>query len=207
MRWDNYKNKPMKLFNLSIRSKFLLMILSISIASICIVGYQGIKHGNQSLKDSIKQQLTSLRINRTREIENYFKEKRGQLSILSENTLLINAMKEFSSAYTLLESYDTTLDEKQMGELESFYEKSFMPKLAEHRNETLQLNAFLSESSVTRYLQYNYIANNAAKIGEKDLFDQAKDESYYSKVHAEHHSKLRAIVKELKQYHYLHQGL
>ncbi len=187
-------------FNFSIRSKFLLMILSISIVSIGIVGYQGIKHGNESLKDGIKQHLTSLRINRTREIESYFEEKRGQLRVLSENTLLINAMKEFSSAFTLLESYDTALDEKQLGQLESFYKKSFLPELGKFRSETLLLNAFIPESSVARYLQYHYIASNPAKLGEKDLYDQSKDGSYYSKVHAEHHPKLRSIVKEFGFY-------
>lgn len=187
---------------ISIRSRFLLMLLGISIFSISIIGSQGSYNGYKSLTAGIKQQLSILRTSRAQQIENYFKARMKQVEILADSTMIINAMDEFSSAFTLLESYDISLEEKQQSQLESFYSDKFMPRLPRdgYTDELLDVASYLPDSLTGKYLQYHYIADNLHKIGEKDAVSDPKDNSYYSKVHTKYHPKLRKFTKTFQYY-------
>lgn len=187
-------------FNFSIRSKFLLMLLSITVFSMCIVGYQGYHLGHTSIDKAIKQQLTVLRVNRARNIEDYFKEKRGQVRTLADSPMIIEALKEFISGYTLLENYQAKLSEEQTEKLKEYYTTEFIPKLNSNRSTPPLLNNFLPDSDVVKFLQYYYISDNTAKVGEKHLFDRAKDKSYYSEVHGFYHPKIRNLAAEFDYY-------
>lgn len=181
--------------NFSIRSKFLLMLLSISIFSMCIVGYQGFYLGHSLIDKGTKQQLTVLRVNRARSIEGYFKEKRSEVRLLADTPMMADALKEFISAYTLLESYQAELNEEQLAKLKNYYATDFIPKLRGNRTTPPLLDNFLPSSNIVKYLQYHYIAANTAEIEEKDLFDRADDKSYYTEVHGSYHPKIRDLVK------------
>jgi class 3 adenylate cyclase len=187
---------------MSIRSKFLLMLLGISIFSISIIGFQGSYNGYQSLTDGIKQQLSILRTSRAKQLENYFKERMKQVEMLADSTMIINAVDEFSSAFTLLESYDVGLDKKQQVQLEDFYNDKFMPRLPRDGNTDELLNAsnYLPRSLAGQYLQYHYIATNPHKLSEKDAVNDARDESYFSTVHKKYHPKLRKFTKKFDYY-------
>ncbi|RTZ63882.1 MAG: adenylate/guanylate cyclase domain-containing protein [Aquificaceae bacterium] len=187
---------------LSIRSKFLLMLLGISVFSIAIIGFQGLYNGHKSLTDGIKQQLSILRSSRAKDLENYFQNRRNQVSTLADSTMIIDAMEEFSSAYSLLESYDIKLEEEQQSLLEHYYKDYFFPSLRKESNTTqsYDVDDYIPRSSTGKYLQYQYIANNPEKQGEKDLLNFADDKSYYSKIHQKYHPKLRKFIKTFDYY-------
>ena len=187
---------------MSIRSKFLLMLLGISIFSISIIGVQGSYNGYNSLTKGIKQQLSILRSSRAQQLEKYFMERMKQVEILADSTMVINAVDEFSSAFTLLESYDVSLDGNQTKQLESFYTDQFMPRLPNdgHTDELLNADSYLPDSAAGKYLQYHYIADNPHKQGEKDAVTDPRDNSYFTKVHKKYHPKLRKLTKTLNYY-------
>ncbi len=187
---------------MSIRSKFLLMLLGISIFSISIIGFQGSYNGYKSLTDGIKQQLSILRTSRAHQLESYFKERMKQVEMLADSTMIINAVDEFSSAFTLLESYDISLDEKQQARLKEFYDSKFMPRLPRDgiTDELLSANSYLPNSLAGKYLQYHYIADNPHKLGEKDAVNDPRDKTYYTKVHTKYHPKLRKFTKTFDYY-------
>ncbi len=183
--------------SMSIRSKFLLMLLGISIFSISIIGFQGLYNGHKSLTDGIKQQLSILRTSRAKQLENYFQQRRNQINMLADNTMIINAIDEFSAAFSLLDSYNIKLDEKQKNLLADYYNKEFFLRLKNENGKQNFYNVddYLPKSLTGKYLQYHYIANNPHKAGKKEELNNAKDNSYYSKVHQKYHPKLRKFIK------------
>ena len=183
--------------SMSIRSKFLLMLLGISIFSISIIGFQGLYNGHKSLTNGIKQQLSILRTSRAKQLENYFQQRRNQINMLADNTMIINAIDEFSAAFSLLDSYNIKLDEKQKNLLADYYKKEFFLRLKNENGDQQFYNVddYLPKSLTGKYLQYHYIANNPHKAGKKEELNNAKDNSYYSKVHQKYHPKLRKFIK------------
>ncbi len=183
--------------SMSIRSKFLLMLLGISIFSISIIGFQGLYNGHKSLTNGIKQQLSILRTSRAKQLEDYFQQRRNQINMLADNTMIINAVDEFSAAFSLLDSYDIKLDQKQQTLLSDYYNKEFFLRLKNENGDQQFYNSddYLPKSLTGKYLQYHYIANNQHKAGKKEELNNAKDNSYYSKVHQKYHPKLRKFIK------------
>jgi len=183
--------------SMSIRSKFLLMLLGISIFSISIIGFQGLYNGHKSLTNGIKQQLSILRTSRAKQLENYFQQRRNQINMLADNTMIIYAIDEFSAAFSLLDSYNIKLDEKQQTLLADYYNKEFFLRLKNENGDQKFYNTddYLPKSLTGKYLQYHYIANNQHKAGKKEELNNAKDNSYYSKVHQKYHPKLRKFIK------------
>lgn len=202
MATSTRKDTPKRKHGISIRSKFLLMLLGISVFSIAIIGFQGLYNGHNSLTNGIKQQLSILLNNRAKQLESYFQNRRNQVSTLANSTMIINAMDEFSSAYSLLNSYDIALEKKQLSSLESFYKNEFFHALREESNSTqgYDVDNYIPRSKTGKYLQYQYIANNPESLGKKDAFTAAEDNSYYSKVHQKYHPKLQKFSKTFDYY-------
>ncbi|MDM8561803.1 adenylate/guanylate cyclase domain-containing protein [Candidatus Marithioploca araucensis] len=181
---------------ISVKSRYLLMLFSIAILCILVIGYTGWFNAYNALTESSYNQLTSIRAARAQQIENFFKDKKAHLRILSGNLMFIEALEEFSAAYDLLTLYQQVPDEKQLNELKSFYAEKFYPKLKANGTKLKALQHFYPKSGTAKYLQYHYIVANPSNIGEKHLLDKAPDQSYYSEVHARFHPPLRLLVEQ-----------
>jgi class 3 adenylate cyclase len=181
---------------LSIKSRYLFMLFSIAALCILVIGYTGWFKAKNALTDSIYNHLTSIRATRTQQIENYFKDQEAHLRALSENLMFIEALEEFSAAFKLLNLYKQVPNKKQLSELESFYVENFYPKLKANITHPKALQDFYPKASTAKYLQYHYIVENKADIGEKHLLNQAPDQSYYSEVHLRFHPAIRFLVEQ-----------
>lgn len=187
--------KKSKKFGLGLRSKFLFVLLGSTVVCILITAYQSLSLSQGALDDGLKQHLTSLRSSRSDQIETYFKEKSAQMSVFSNTPSVIEAMREFTAGIALLEHYNVSPDLKALNKLFSHYEKSLLPQLKAVTGEVSITNQFTPKSNVGRYLQYHYIVNNPAPIGNKQLFEFANDGSYYSDLHQKHHSNMRGMTQ------------
>jgi class 3 adenylate cyclase len=188
--------KKIKLFHkISIKSKFLMMILGIAILCIGVVGYQGLKHGKNSLTTSMYDHLTSLKSAKIQQIESYFQDKQNLMKTFSSQRSIVDAMNEFSSAYNLLDIYSVTIDSNSTKKLENFYKQKYIKNLNSHSIKSYSYMTMMPTKSVSKYLQYNYIINSPFKVGSKNLLEFANDNSYYSEVHKKFHHTLRAIVQ------------
>jgi class 3 adenylate cyclase len=185
---------------ISIKSKYLFMLLSIAGLCILVIGYTGWFNAQHALTESNYNQLTSIRAARVQQIESYFKNKEAHLRVLSENRMFIQALEEFSSAFQLLTHYQQAPNEQQLGELKSFYAKQFYPKLKANVKNPKALQNFYPMLDTVKYLQYHYIVANPTAIGEKHLLNKAKDQSYYSEIHARFHPAFRLLVEQMGLY-------
>jgi len=183
---------------LSIKSKLILMLLTVSGLSILVTAYLGYRSGQSNLTERVFSQLTSLRTSKAYQIESYFKTTQNHIQVLSENPAVISAMQELSSAYSQLEGkalppgYETTLAD--------YYRNEFLPRLAKTQQGTPVLSSFLPETAAATYLQHQYIAANPNPVGKKDILDQAPDGTRYSQIHARYHPIFRNIIKKFGYY-------
>ena len=189
------KGKINLLNRVSIKSKFLMMILGIAILCIAVIGFQGLNHGKNSLNQSIHDHLTSIESARKQQLESYFENKRALMKTFASQTTIIDAMNEFSSGFSLLDTYKVDIDNNQSKKLEAFYKNSFVKKLNKNSKESYSYTTLMPKSEVEKYLQYYYIVDNDLALNKKDLIESAQDKSYYTEVHHKFHTKLREIVK------------
>jgi len=185
-----------KLFHkVSIKSKFLMMILGIAVVCIAVIGFQGLHYGQESLTKSMYNHLTSLRSTRTQQLESYFQNKRDLLKTFSSQNTIVDAMSEFSAGFSLLDTYRVGIDNNESKRLNDFYKDSFVKELNKNSIEEYSYTTLIPKKEVVQYLQYNYIVNNPSSLGKKDLMESAPDKSYYSEVHQKFHKTLRDIVR------------
>lgn len=189
MRWLN---------QLSIKSKLIIVLLTVSSISILVTAYLGYRSGRANLTDRAFSQLTSLRTSKAYQIESYVRTIRNHIQTLSEDPSVMGAMKDFTQAYQELETIaeDPAIKPK----LSDYYQKEFLPRMAKTEQGSPVLGAFLPESVAANYLQYYYIAANPHPVGEKDSLNRAKDGSRYSEIHGRIHPTFRNIIKNFGYY-------
>ena len=183
---------------LSIKSKLIVMLLTVSSSSILVTAYLGYRSGQANLTDRVFNQLTSVRASKAYQIESYFKMIRNHVQTLSNDLSTASAIAEFTNAYRQLENVPLPAD--TAAKINAYYENEFLPKLAQTEQGSPVLNSFLPESIASNYLQYHYIANNSNPIGKKHLLDKAKDNSEYSRLHERYHPIFRNIIEKFGYY-------
>ncbi len=67
---------------LGIKSKILIMLLSVSLGSIVTIAYVAFRSGNQALTESVFNHLTSVRASKASQIESYFEFVEGHVLVL-----------------------------------------------------------------------------------------------------------------------------
>jgi class 3 adenylate cyclase len=183
---------------LSIKSKLIVMLLTVSSSSILVTAYLGYQSGKSNLTDRVFNQLTSVRASKAYQIESYFKTIRNHVQTLSNDLSTASAIAEFTNAYRQLENVPLPNDASP--KIRAYYQNEFLPKLAKTEQGSPVLNSFLPESIASNYLQYHYIANNANPLGKKQLLDRANDSSEYSRIHQRYHPIFRNIIEKFGYY-------
>jgi len=183
---------------LSIRSKLIIILLTVSSVSILVTAYLGYRSARTNLTDRAFSQLTSLRASKSYQIEAYIQTIRNHVQTLSEDPAVVAAMRDFNATYGQLETVAPPADGKAT--LTAYYQTEFLPRLAKTGQGTPVLGAFLPDTSASSYLQYHYIADNPNPVGKKDALDQANDGSAYSQVHSRLHPTFRNIIQNFGYY-------
>lgn len=180
---------------LSIRSKYLITLLLLTLLSVITISYISWYNAKESLTKSSYDQLTTLRNMRVQAIQEFFADNKAHLKILAENDTVINAMNEFNVAYDLLDLYGTSVDNRQRKSIDDYYESKFYPSLRAGKNVVNDLHKRIALNETASYLQYHYIVNN--DNSQKNHLIKADDKSYYSEIHGTYHERLRLIADEL----------
>ncbi|MDY6785927.1 MAG: adenylate/guanylate cyclase domain-containing protein [Cyanobacteriota bacterium] len=183
---------------LSIKSKLQIMLLVASLGSILVVGYLSWSRARATLSDRIFSQLTSVRASKAYQIESYFRHLRNHLETLCEDRMMVSAMLEFEQTFARLE--EQPVPPRRDNAIARYYTQTFLPRLAKNIEGTPTLDTYLPRSAAARYLQFHYIANNPAPVGEKDNLNKAKDGSEYSEIHARYHPLFRNLIEQFGYY-------
>jgi class 3 adenylate cyclase len=183
---------------LSIKSKLIVMLLTVSSCSILVTAYLSYQSGQANLTDRAFSQLTSLRASKAYQIESYFKTIRNHIQTLSEDPSAIAAMQEFTAAYDRLETVQVPVEFKQKAI--AYYRDEFLPRLAKTGQGSPVLESFLPETTAAYYLQYHYLARNPNPVGQKNALDAANDDSEFNRIHGKYHPIFRRIIQKFGYY-------
>jgi class 3 adenylate cyclase len=183
---------------LSIKSKLIVMLLTVSGCSILVTAYIGYQSGQSNLTDRVFNQLTSLRTTKSYQIESYFKTIRNHIQTLSDDPTVVGALQDFNKAYGQLEN--TPVPAEFDRQLAAYYQKEFLPKLSKTKEGSPVLNSYLPKTAAARSLQYHYIAKNLNPVGKKHLLDSAQDNSPYNSLHTRYHPIFRKIIEKFGYY-------
>jgi class 3 adenylate cyclase len=183
---------------LSIKSKLIVMLLTVSGCSILVTAYIGYQSGQSNLTDRVFNQLTSLRTTKSYQIESYFKTIRNHIQTLSDDPTVVGALQDFNKAYGQLES--TPVPGEFDRQLAAYYQNEFLPKLSKTKEGSPVLNSYFPKTAAARSLQYHYIANNPNPVGKKHLLNSTQDNSPYDNLHARYHPIFRKIIEKFGYY-------
>ena len=184
---------------LSIKSKLLLMLLLVSILSMVLVGGFAYRSAQRTIEARIFDQLTSLRASRAYEIESYLASIAAQVQSMGEDFTVSRAMQEFRLALLNLDRRNVVVSPEQLASLDAFYESEFLPRLEETIDADPVVETYLPTSSIGRYLQTLFIAENPNPVGEKANLTEA-DTGGYSATHRKYHETFRNVAEVFGYY-------
>jgi class 3 adenylate cyclase len=176
------------------------MLLAVSIGSIVVIAYEGYRSGQKALADSFEKQLTGLRSAKAGQIEDYFRTLRNEVQVYGSNPSTIEAMKAFSAGYASVLGESDSIDAERTIGLRSFYRDEFAPALVERTGSAVNADIYLPASTVSRYLQFEYIVQNPNPIGEKEEFEGPSSDTEYNRAHRRYHPVFKEVVEELGYY-------
>jgi class 3 adenylate cyclase len=182
------------LSRLSIQSKMILLLLSVSLASISIIASIGYTSARNALVHSVENQLQGVRVAKTTTLKEMLEALRDQVISMSDSRVAIDGMRAFRQGYRELATRSLNTQEEEG--LKGFYQDQYLPLLAKHTEGKPVLERYLPTSAAERYLQYHYIARNPNPYQKMQDYTVAEsDTSSYGQTHARLHPLFARAVK------------
>ncbi len=180
--------------NIRIRTKLFLTVLALAVPALILVGVLSYLGGKAAVERTTLEHLTSVRAGKANQIEEYFDQIRSQARTFAKDRMIVDAMVEFDDAHRA--SGDVELTSEQRDAVANYYREVYLPQLEGNTETQVDPAAILPTDDKDLYLQYHYIVANPNPVGEKDLLDDAGDDSDYTAVHRTIHPVLRDFVHE-----------
>ena len=184
------RSKRSLLERVSIQSKLLLMLLTMSVLATAIVGGIGFTSGRSSLRESVFERLTGIREAQTRVLELGLADLNASLVIFSRGETVPGALSAFSSAFDQLGT--ATIDPAQSKALADYYNARF----GGADDGRLDIGALIPTSAPARYLQSRYTVPFADR-DKAVRVDDARDGSPWSAANARYNQYFREIVTRM----------
>ncbi len=184
--------------HLTLRTKLLTLLLTLSLGSIAVVGYLSWNQSRSALRDTVFNQLTGVRSSRAYQIESLFQRLRDHIATLSEDRMVVEAMVEFNRSFRGLNNEYISSSWNET--LVQYYTDEFFPRLSQNLSGELDVQNYLPSSPAAQYLQYHYIANNPNPLGEKDNLVDPGDNTAYSEVHQRYHLIFQNLIQKFGYY-------
>ncbi len=187
---------------MSIRYKLLGALVFSGIAAIAIVGYMSFTSGKTALMAASFNQLTSVRETKARQVEGYFEQIRNQVITLSEDRMVVDAMRAFREGFYTVEVQSEVSPETtaEGAGLERYYRDDFLPRLNAASAQAASIDRFMPNDEVVRHWQSRYIAENPNPVGQKDALSRDSEDNLYNRTHGVYHPILRNYLKRFGFY-------
>jgi len=180
--------------NTRIRTKLFLTVLALAVPALILIGVLSYLGGKAAVERTTLEHLTSVRAGKAHQIEEYFDQIRSQARTFAKNGMIIDAMVEFDEAHQAMDG--VTLTPEQRDAVATYYKEVYIPRLEANTQTQIDPAAYLPTDDNDLYLQYHYIVANPFPEGERDLLDNAGDDSAFTDVHRTIHPILRDFVHE-----------
>lgn len=174
----------------SIQSKLMLMLLTMSVLATGIAGGIGFQSGRSSLREAVFDRLTSVREAQGRVLEMGLNDLTGSLVIFSRGETVSGALTAFNSAFDQLS--DAAVDPDQNKAIADLYRAQF----GGANDGRLDIDALLPTSAAAKYLQSRYTVAFPDRDKAVNV-DDAKDGSAWSAANARFNPYFREIVSRM----------
>ncbi len=186
-------------------AKVITLFLIAGLVPLAVMGVLSNNSSSKALKQQAFNQLVSVRETKKKQIEDYFSTIRKQVRTLSENGMIVDAMKEFKTAFKDVRKQNAITDlrlEEYRTALKTYYTNDFTNEYKQQNNGqgpgAVKYFNQLDDDSLA--LQYYYIKANYNQLGEKHNLDAADEKSSYSKLHAKYHPAIRDFLEQFGYY-------
>ncbi|MFZ4373077.1 MAG: adenylate/guanylate cyclase domain-containing protein [Mycobacterium sp.] len=153
----------------SIQSKLLLMLLTMSVLATAIAGGIGFQSGRSSLRESVFERLTATREAQARLLERGLSDLTSSLVINAHGETIAAALGAFTGGFDQLNTATVTPDQSKS--ILDFYTARFGTEKSNPDNGKLDINALVPTSNAAKYLQANFTVpagerQPAARVGD-----------------------------------------
>ncbi len=183
---------------MSLLSKLLLMLLAATMTAVVTIAFLGYNHSEKQITETSFQQLRSLRVSKSQQVEWYFKNLRNVIRILGQTPAVAKSMLLFSTSFSSLDNKPGDVDvlnDEQKEKLTDYYNKEYFPKLDQLKDSKPNVEIFWPRSRAGRRAQSIYLAENPNKTGEKDKLSYSSAVTSYDMVHRRFHEFFRGALK------------
>ncbi|MDP6343170.1 MAG: cache domain-containing protein, partial [Alphaproteobacteria bacterium] len=149
--------------------------------------------------------LTAVRESKKAAIERYFTSIRNQVLTMSENRMVVTAMRDMREAFHAYRGETANTPERlteMRAALRTYYDGEFSGEyMNQNGGATIDMAAAfdgLDDDAVV--FQYNFIRANQHPLGSKHLLDKTGDGTMYDHLHAEIHPVVRSYLEKFGYY-------
>ena len=182
----------------SIRYKLLSLLLLIGVSTFAATGTIAYLKYLQALKQGVMNQLDGVRRSKAFQVESYYRTIHSHVLTLSEDRMFVDAMREFRTAYRILDAAPIPSD--ALDAVREDYLTRFYPEMQRLHLARPRFEYYLPYRSAAIQLQSAYIAKNPFPPGRRREMETAGDNSEYSRVHAKYHRPFRRIIENFGYY-------
>jgi len=175
------------MWQLSIRSKIILVLLLTGLACLAAGAVIGYLVGEAALTRSVEGRLTILRELKRRRVEAYVNNQLRFTTAVATSAETVEATKAFIAAFREMRAEiqaDPAAMQADTAALETWYNKDLIPRLDKIAGGHTPLEGLMPADPVARRLQADYIARNPNPVGKKNMLLAAPGGSRYDAVHA-----------------------
>lgn len=191
---------------MNIKLKVMLAVSSLACLSALLTGvvisYTVHDEVRAGLEQSAEKDLASRRNKIKSHIEETFAMYRSQVTLMANNLMTQDAMRDFKNAYALYTRETFPDTEQQRKNLASYYEIDFRGLYTEANPgvtlDAAPLYSTLPETAVA--LQSAFIKESPYPIGEKDTLVELGNQSTYAFEHNKYHPVFRKFLQEFGYY-------
>ncbi|MBV8330405.1 MAG: HAMP domain-containing protein [Verrucomicrobia bacterium] len=185
------------MWQLSIRSKIILVLLLTGLACLAAGAVIGYLVGEAALTRSVEGRLTILRELKRRRVEAYVNNQLRFTTAVATSAETVEATKAFIAAFREMRAEiqaDPAAMQADTAALETWYNKDLIPRLDKIAGGHMPLEGLMPADPVARRLQADYIARNPNPVGKKNMLLAAPGGSRYDAVHARYHPMLKRMA-------------
>lgn len=191
--------------DMKMKPKLIGLFLIMSLLPVFLTALLAYYNSSHSIHQQAFDHLKAVRDIKKNALQQYVQTIQDQVITLSEDQMIVNAMKEFSQYFKTVKK-DNKLSAKDIESmkisLQSYYTNDFLVEYQKQNEESTpnvdSIFQQLDEESII--LQNYYIAENENLLGSKHLLDQSGDASKYSRLHNQFHPILRNFLEKFGYY-------
>jgi class 3 adenylate cyclase len=179
---------------LSIQSKLLLMLLTMSVLATAFAGAIGFQSGRSSLRESSFERLTATREAQSRVLELGLADLMSSMVIFASGETANEALASFTKSFDQLSN--ATITPAQTAAIGDYYNAKFGTDKIKEAAGNLDINALIPTSNAAKYLQTHYTVPFTDRA-QAARFNDAKDGSAWSAANARYNNYFREITTRM----------